>query len=103
MTIEENTSKDFGSNKNRRSRFELWSEMLELCMWNPRTQSWLIRKMGVNTRTIKEIAEFLQVRKLIEKKLGEDDGSHLYLTTDTGKEALKQYYLLVSQFFVKEK
>lgn len=102
MTIEENTNKDFGPNKNRRSRFELWSELMELCMWNPRTQSWLVRKMGVNTRTIKEILKFLLVRKLIDRKQGENGELFQYLTTETGKEALKQYYLLVSKFFAKK-
>ena len=75
--------------------------MLELCAWNPRTQSWLVRKMGVNTRTIKEILDFLLVRKLIDKNPGENGELFQYLTTETGKEALKQYYLLVSKFFIK--
>ena len=102
MNFEEETNNKFGPNKQRRSRFELWSEVLDFCLWNGRTQSWLIRKMGVNTRTIKEVLEFLLVRKLIEKKQGEKNGGEVYFTTEPGKEALKQYYLLVSKFFVKE-
>ena len=103
MNFEEETNKDFGPNKQRRSRFELWSEVLDVCLWNGRTQSWLIWKVGVNTRTIKEVLDFLQARKLIEKKQEENNGGDLYFTTESGKEALKQFYLLVSKFFAKDK
>lgn len=102
MNFEEETNNKFGPNKQRRSRFELWSELLELCSWNARTQSWLIRKMGLNTRTIKEVLEFLLVRQLIKKVSDELNEAQSYLITEKGKEALKQYYLLISQFFSKK-
>ena len=92
--------KHFGPYTRKRTSFELWAELLELCTRKARTQSWLMRTMGVNTNTIKELLEHLLTRQLLKKE--EQEQFTHFITTDKGEEALKQYYLLISQFFGKK-
>ena len=81
----------------KRSKFEIWSEVLESCLRRPRTQTWLLRKIRLKTQTIKTTLQFLQSRDLIEQI--DDFGTIKYLTTKKGEEALIQYYNLITEFF----
>ncbi|MFX1251923.1 MAG: winged helix-turn-helix domain-containing protein [Promethearchaeota archaeon] len=81
----------------KRSKFEIWSEVLESCLKRPRTQTWLLRKIRLKTQTIKTTLQFLQSRDLIEQI--EDFDTIKYLTTKKGEEALIRYYNLISEFF----
>ncbi len=81
----------------RRSKFEIWSEVLESCLRTPRTQTWLLRKIRLKTQVIKETLQFLLLRHLIEQ-IDDIDGIK-YQTTKKGEEALIKYYNLINDFF----
>ena len=81
----------------RRSKFEIWTEVLESCLRVKRTQTWLLREIRLKTSVIKEILEFLTSRNLIEQ-FNEDDLVK-YQTTERGEEVLKKYYVLVNDYF----
>jgi predicted transcriptional regulator len=96
MGIERTDSKKNGSR--RRSTFEIWSELLEVCARTPRTQSWLRRNLRLKTSGFKEAITFLMIRSLIKEV--NNFGTTEYLTTKRGEEALLQYYSLINKFFV---
>ncbi|TFG17520.1 MAG: hypothetical protein EU530_10500 [Promethearchaeota archaeon] len=50
----------------RRRRYEIWAEILEVCLQSPRTQSWIIRELRLKTQNAKEALDFLAKRDLIE-------------------------------------
>lgn len=84
----------------RRSKFEIWAELLEACARTPRTQSWLLRRVGLKTRAIKETLDFLVTAGLIEAQSSPDSDLGEFRTTAKGEEALTQYYQLVTKYFV---
>ena len=81
----------------RRSKFEIWSEVLEFCLRAKRTQTWLLRKTRLKTSAIKETIQFLLSRNLIEQL--NDNDIIKYQTTDRGEEVLKKYYTLINDYF----
>ena len=81
----------------RRSKFEVWSEVLEFCLRAKRTQTWLLRKTRLKTSAIKETIQFLLSRNLIEQ-LNEEEMTK-YHTTRRGEEVLKRFYTLVNEYF----
>ena len=84
----------------RRNRFEIWSEVLEACLRNCRTQSWLMRKVGVKTSAMKEALDFLDGTGLIEKVEKSDVGLNFeFRTTAKGEQALLHYYRLITDYF----
>ncbi len=85
----------------RRSKFEIWAELLEACARTARTQSWLLRKVGLKTSAIKEALDFLVTAGLIEQLPTSDSDLGEYKTTVKGEEALTQYYNLVTKYFLR--
>lgn len=83
----------------RRGKFEIWSALLEACLRTPRTQSWLMRKIGLNTAAAKEALRSLTSGGLLEQESEPTVGIFEYKTTEKGKEALAQYYQLITSFF----
>ncbi len=81
----------------RRSKFEIWSEVLESCLRKQRTQTWLLRKTRLKTEKIKKTLQFLLSRHLIEKF--EEEDTITYQTTLKGEEALKKFYTLIKEYF----
>ncbi|MFX0201076.1 MAG: winged helix-turn-helix domain-containing protein [Candidatus Hodarchaeota archaeon] len=86
----------------RRSRFEIWAEILETCARTSRTQSWLLRRVGLKTSAIKEALDFLVTAGLIEQLPSLDRDLGEFQTTTKGEAALTQYYQLVTKYFVQE-
>ncbi len=86
----------------RRSKFEIWAELMEACARIARSQSWLLRKVGLKTSAIKEALNFLTTTGLIEQLSSPNEDRHEYLTTAKGEEALTQYYQLITKYFVQE-
>ena len=84
-------------NSSKRSKFEIWSEILESCLRRSRSQTWLLRKIRLKTKTIKAMLEFLQSRELLEQI--EENNIIKYVTTKKGEGALIQYYNLITEFF----
>jgi predicted transcriptional regulator len=84
----------------RRNRFEIWSEVLEACLRDSKTQSYLIRKVGVKTSTVKDALDVLEESGLIEKVENLEAGlNYEFRTTVKGENALLQYYKLVTEYF----
>ncbi len=84
----------------RRSKFEIWAEVLEYCLRHRRTQTWLLRETRLKTSAIKIALQFLLSRNLIEKITDQDLVK--YQTTDRGKEVLKKFYTIVNDYFELE-
>ncbi|MFX1514415.1 MAG: winged helix-turn-helix domain-containing protein [Promethearchaeota archaeon] len=85
----------------RRSKFEIWAELLEACLYTPRTQSWLIRRLRSNTSAVKNALSFLVNLELIEEIKNIKTDNTEFRTTIRGEEALNQYYQLITKFFGK--
>jgi len=84
-------------NSSRRSKFEIWSEILEFCLWKKRSQTWLLRNTRLNTNAIKESLQFLLSRNLIDQI---NEGEIVkYQISDKGKEALEKFYTLINDYF----
>lgn len=83
----------------RRDKFEIWSALLEACLRTPRTQSWLMRKIGLNTAAAKEALSILTKGELLEQLSAPTMGTFEFRTTEKGKAALTQYYQLITYFF----
>ncbi|MFX1405252.1 MAG: winged helix-turn-helix domain-containing protein [Promethearchaeota archaeon] len=83
----------------RRGKFEIWSALLEACLRTPRTQSWLMRKVGLNTASAKKALSSLTSGGLLEQESEPTAGIFEYKTTEKGKAALAQYYQLITSFF----
>ncbi len=82
----------------RRSKFEIWAELLEACARTSRTQSWLLRKVGLKTSAIKEALDFLNTAGL----LSQQNVNNEFITTKKGESALTQYYQLITKYFGTE-
>lgn len=84
----------------RRSKFEIWAEILEACVRTSRSQSWLLRRVRLKTQTIKESLHFLIASGLIKQLPTSNGDRREFQTTMKGEEALTQYYELVTKYFV---
>ena len=87
----------------RRDKFEIWSALLEVCAYTVRTQSWIMRKLGLNTTAAKDALETLAKGGLLTQVEKPETGRYEYRTTEKGKAALNQYYLLITKFFSMKK
>ena len=85
----------------RRTKYERWVEILEACVWEVRTQSWLMRHLGMKTRIMKVDLAFLVDTALLQQMDEPQEGLYEFKTTEKGREALSQFYKLVTQFFAK--
>lgn len=83
----------------RRTRYEIWSEILEACAWAARTQSWLMRKLGLKTSAMKDALAFLVSAQLLIKQDEPEPIQYLYKTSEKGKSALQRYYELITEYF----
>lgn len=81
----------------RRSKFEIWAEVLEFCLRIKRTQTWLLRETRLKTSVIRETLQFLMSRDLIQQI--EDEDLVKYQTTVRGEEVLKRFYTLINDYF----
>ena len=87
----------------RRDKFEIWSGLLEACLYSSRTQSWLMRKLGLNTAAAKEALDKLTSGGLLREIDEPTQGRYEYKTTEKGKTALNKYYVLITEFFVTKR
>jgi predicted transcriptional regulator len=86
----------------RRTKYERWVELLEACVWESRTQSWLMRHLGLKTQMIKEDIQFLLDAGLFQQVDAPEAGIYVFKTTEKGREALDQFYTLVTRFFISD-
>ena len=82
-----------------REKFEIWSAVLEACLRTPRTQSWLMRKIGLNTAAAKDALRTLAKGQLLEQIKEPTAGVIGFKTSERGRVALTQYYQLITYFF----
>lgn len=83
----------------RREKFEIWSAVLEVCLRTPRTQSWLMRKIGLNTAAAKDALKTLTKGQLLQQINERTAGIIGFKTSEKGRAALTQYYQLITYFF----
>jgi predicted transcriptional regulator len=60
-----------------------------------------MRHLGMKTQIIKEDLSFLLESELLEQMDEPQEGIYEFKTTEKGREALTQFYKLVTQFFTK--
>jgi predicted transcriptional regulator len=60
-----------------------------------------MRHLGLKTQMIKEDLEFLVGAGLFEQVDEPEAGIYVFKTTEKGREALDQFYTLVTQFFTR--
>lgn len=58
-----------------------------------------MRQLGMKTQIMKEDLSFLAEAELLEQMDEPQEGIYEFKTTEKGREALKQFYKLVTQFF----
>ncbi len=83
----------------RRTKYEIWAEILEVCLKSPRSQSWILRELRLKTVNAKEALDFLSERGLIEMIHLENSKWDGYRTTILGKQALHDFYKLLRHYF----
>ena len=82
----------------RRTKYEIWVDILESCLNESKTQSYLVRMLRLKTDHAKESIDFLMTRNLLQmKNEGKNDWIE-YFTTTKGKKALYLYYKLIMIF-----
>ena len=94
---------DINSTISRRNKYEIWAQILDLCSREPSHLSRILQKIRLKTSLCKEYLLFLLERNLLETIEKENDRGISYQTTLRGKEALNEFYNLVTKFFTPKK
>jgi predicted transcriptional regulator len=82
----------------RRTKYDIWSEILQSCIKTQRTKFWLTSRLRLSWKFVDDAIRFLTTAKLIEPIKHIDETTH-YKTTAKGQEALNAYELLVEKYF----
>lgn len=94
---------DINSAIGRRNKYEIWAQILDLCSREPSHLSRILHKIRLKTSLCKEYLLFLLERNLLETIEKENDRGIMYQTTLKGKEALNEFYNLITKFFTPKK
>ncbi|MFX1313493.1 MAG: winged helix-turn-helix domain-containing protein [Promethearchaeota archaeon] len=94
---------EINSTTGRRNKYEIWAQILDLCSREPCHLSKILQKIRLKTNLCKEYLLFLLERNLLETIEKENDRSIMYQTTLRGKEALNDFYKLITKFFTLKK
>ncbi len=94
---------DINSTISRRNKYEIWAQILDLCSREPSHLSRILQKIRLKTSLCKKHLLFLLERNLLEIIEKEKDRGISYQTTLRGKEALNEFYNLVTKFFTPKK
>ncbi|TFG18813.1 MAG: hypothetical protein EU530_08165 [Promethearchaeota archaeon] len=80
-------------------KYEIWAQILESCLKNPRSQTWIQQQLPLKKAIRKEDLEFLLKRELIEIIRSEIGKLEDYKTTESGKQVFYDFYNLVQLYF----
>ena len=94
---------DINSTRGRRNKYEIWAQILDLCSREPSHLSRILQKIRLKTSLCKEYLLFLLERNLLETIEKENDRGISYQTTLRGKEALNEFFNLITKFFTPKK
>jgi predicted transcriptional regulator len=94
---------DINSTRGRRNKYEIWAQILDLCSREPSHLSRILQKLRLKTSLCKEYLLFLLERNLLETIEKENDRGISYQTTLRGKEALNEFFNLITKFFTPKK
>ena len=83
----------------RRTKYEIWAEILELCLNTPLHQSMILRNLNLTTKKAQESLAFLLERDLIVQIHGENGKWFQFQTTNKGEAALEGFYNLIMNYF----
>lgn len=86
-----------------RTKYEIWIEILESCLWNNRSQTWLKRNLRMKTEDIRNHLDFLLDRGLIVKNSSYSKDYSFFSTTNLGKEAIIDFFNLITKYFKSSK
>lgn len=89
----------FTDGTQRRTKYEIWAEILELCLHTPLHQSKILRNLNITTAKVQESLGFLLERDLI---IQIEDGKGKWFqfqTTKKGEAALDGFYNLIMNYF----
>src|SRR5512146_2929924 len=75
------------STSKRRSRFQIMSEILQLCI-KPQKKTFIMYKTSLNHEMLTSILEEMKETKILERN---EASPGTYLSTSKGKEFLKKY------------
>ena len=83
----------------RRSKYEIWVSILELCYEIPLHQTMIFRKLRLTTQKGKNSLGFLLEQNLLTQ-IKDDEGKWFqYQTTEKGIKALNEFNELILNFF----
>ena len=82
----------------RRTKYDIWSEILQSCIETQRTKFWLTTRLRLSWKILDESLRFLANEKLIEA-IKHYSETTKYKTTSKGQEALNAYELLIEKYF----
>ncbi len=94
---------EINSTRGRRNKYEIWAQILDLCSREPSHLSRILQKLRLKTSLCKEYLLFLLERNLLETIEKENDRGISYQTTLRGKEALNEFFNLITKFFTPKK
>jgi predicted transcriptional regulator len=83
----------------RRTKYDIWTEILGACAKMQRTKFWLTSRLGLSWKIVDESLRFLTTAKLIEASEHRRRETTKYKTTAKGQEAISVYKLLVRKYF----
>ena len=87
-----------GEKAKRRTKYDVWSQILESCLVTRRTRFWLLSRLNLSSAALDKALSFLKTAKLIKAKKVAGEKIK-YMTTLKGKEAVEAYYFLVKNYY----
>jgi predicted transcriptional regulator len=85
----------------RRTKYDIWSDILESCVKKQRTRFWLTSRLGLSWKVVDESLRFLTTAKLIEATKLQRKETTKYKTTAKGQEALITYRRLLIEYYAQ--
>ena len=87
-----------GEKAKRRTKYGVWTEILESCMVTQRTRFWLVSRLNLSSAALDKALRLLKTAGLI--KATKVSGEKIkYVTTLKGREAVEAYNFLVENYY----
>ena len=87
-----------GEKAKRRTKYDVWSQILESCLVTRRTRFWLLSRLNLSSAALNKALRLLEIARLIKAKKVSGEKMK-YMTTLKGREALEAYYFLVKNYY----
>jgi len=87
-----------GDKAKRRTKYDVWTEILESCLVTGRTRFWLVSRLNLSSAALDKALRLLERARLIKAKKVAGEKIK-YMTTLKGNEAVEAYYFLVENYY----